>query len=81
MISFYKVSSQKETTMKHLTIALIMTLLTSFSALAAGKSRCPLAAKGTLATNDGSYTRLDMSRSKSALATVNANTASEKSQK
>lgn len=58
-----------------------MTLLTSFSALAAGKSRCPLAAKGNFATNDGSYTRLDMNRDKSALATVNGKSTSEKAQR
>lgn len=58
-----------------------MTLLTSFSAFAGKKQGCTLAAKGNFATNDGSYTRLEMKRGRSALATVNANTATENANK
>lgn len=43
--------------MKHLTIALIMTLVTSFSALAGGKSSCPLA-NNSLTSNAGALTKL-----------------------
>ncbi len=43
--------------MKHLTIALIMTLLTSFSALAAGNSSCPLASNA-LTSKAGAFTKL-----------------------